>query len=213
MYSCFIFDFDYTLGDATDGIVESVNFALTGMGYSAALRDDIRKTVGMTLSDIFSYLTGVENKEQEARFSSLFMQKADEIMTENTQLFPDTIETLSKLKANGIKTAIVTSKCHYRIDDILSKYKIPHLIDVIIGFEDTKNPKPHPEPLLMAIEKLGADLKDVLYIGDSIIDAKTAQSASVDFAAVTTGTTTLEDFTPYPRIAVLYSLSELFSKV
>lgn len=211
MYSFCIFDFDYTLGDSTDGIVESVNFALSSMGYKNAAKDEIRKTIGMALNDTFTYLTGVNDEAEKARFSALFVKKADEVITRSTVLFPDCIETLSKLKSRGVKTAIVTSKYHYRIDEILLKFQIGQLVDVIIGFEDTKNPKPHPEPLLTAAQKLGADLKDVLYVGDSVIDAKTAQAAHVDFAAVTTGATEAEAFSAYPHAAILSSLSELFS--
>jgi phosphoglycolate phosphatase-like HAD superfamily hydrolase len=104
MYSFCIFDFDYTLGDSTDGIVQSVNFALNSMGYKSAAKDDIRKTIGMALNDTFSYLTGISDETEKARFSSLFIKKADEVITESTVLFPDCIETLSKLKEKGVTT-------------------------------------------------------------------------------------------------------------
>lgn len=71
------------------------------------------------------------------------------------------------------------------------------------------NAKPHPEALLTAIEKLNAYKDSVLYVGDSIIDAKTAQVANVDFIAVTTGTTEKDEFMQFPFIAVVGTLSEL----
>jgi phosphoglycolate phosphatase-like HAD superfamily hydrolase len=43
MYSVYLFDFDYTLGDSTEAVVESVNFALSAMGFPAAGRDDVRE--------------------------------------------------------------------------------------------------------------------------------------------------------------------------
>ena len=99
----------------------------------------------------------------------------------------------------------------YRIEQVLCKYDINHLIDSIVGFEDVINAKPHPEGLLAAMRKLDTHPDKVLYIGDSMIDAKTAFSAKVDFVAVTTGTTGKEEFIQLPNIAVFNRLSELLS--
>lgn len=64
----------------------------------------------------------------------------------------------------------------------------------------------------MAIDSLSAQLNNVLYIGDSLIDAKTALAANVDFAAVTTGTTNENDFLQYPCIKIFKNISELFNE-
>lgn len=208
-YSIYIFDFDYTLGDATNGVVESVNFALTKMNLPICKKDDIRKTIGMPLPETFTYLTKIEEPEQRIQFVKLFKEKADEIMTENTALYVDTVNVLSYLKSKEIKTGIVTTKYHYRIIEILSKFQINHLIDVIVGGEDVKNAKPNPEALLTAIQKLNAHKENVVYVGDSIIDAKTANNANVDFIAVTTGTTEKNEFLRFPHITVISTLSEL----
>lgn len=213
MVTTCIFDFDYTLGDATNGIVASVNFAITQMNLQALAKDDIRKTIGMSLPDTFTYLTKISGQQQIARFVQMFKEKADEIMTENTELFPDTINVLSYLKSNGMKTGIVTTKYHYRIVEILNKFHISHLIDIIVGGDDVKNAKPNPEALLTAIKKLNAQKNSVLYVGDSIIDAKTAQSANVDFIAVTTGTTIEDEFLQYPCFSVVHTLSQVLDNI
>ena len=54
---------------------------------------------------------------------------------------------------------------------------------------------------------------DVLYVGDSLVDAKTAMQAGVDFAAVTTGTTAAEEFDQYPNVAVIDDISELLDLI
>ena len=110
-------------------------------------------------------------------------------------LYDATQDMLSEFKRRGIETGIVTTKFHYRIEAILRKFGAEDLIDVIVGGEDVTCEKPDPEGLLKAVETLGRDKQDVLYVGDSLVDAKTAQSAGVDFAAVLTGTT--KDFSDY----------------
>lgn len=210
-YKTYLFDFDYTLADATNGIVESANHALSGMNFPLPPRDEIRRTVGMSLSESFTYLTNNEEPGLKSMYTKLFKEKADEVMTQNTQLFQETNLVLSYLKSRGNQTGIVTTKYRYRIVEVLEKYRMAHLIDVIVGGDDVKNPKPDPEALNRAIRLLDTAKDNVVYIGDSIIDAKTANSANVDFIAVTTGTTTKDEFMQLPHVSIISSLTGLVS--
>lgn len=205
MYKAVIFDFDYTLGDSTNGIVLSANYALTELGYMEKTVPEIKRTIGLSLKDTFRELTGCLDDNAAERFTKLFREKADRVMTENTSLYGGAEDMLSELKQRGIRTGIVTTKFHYRIEAILRKFSAEDLIDVIVGGEDVTREKPDSEGLLKAIETLGADKREVLYVGDSLVDAKTAQSAGVDFAAVLTGTTM--DFSAYDNVFIAEDLS------
>jgi phosphoglycolate phosphatase len=142
----------------------------------------------------------------------LFREKANEVMSKDTVLYDDTVNTLQQLKQSGINTGIVTTKYHFRIIETLNLHGALDLIDVIVGGEDVKIPKPSPEGLFLAIDSLNEQLNNVLYIGDSLIDAKTAMAANVDFAAVTTGTTKETEFSQYPYVKIVKNLSELFNE-
>ncbi len=208
-YKAVIFDFDYTLGDATEGIVSSVNFALQNMGYGKAPREEIRKTVGLSLAETCGVLTGNGEKEQGELFLKYFKEQADRVMVEHTELFPDTVETLKYLKSSGIPMAIVTTKYHYRIDDILEKCQAQDYFEIIVGGEDVKAPKPDPEGVQIVLEKWKMKNTEVLYVGDSVVDAKTAQRAGVSFAGVTTGTTGSEALKEYGCAGVFENLTQL----
>ena len=211
-YNTIIFDFDYTLADATNGIVSSFNHAFSKLDITECDIESIRKTVGLPLDKAFIELTDNRNEALINRFKNLFRQKADEVMSKNTVLYDDTVSTLQKLKENGFNTGIVTTKYRFRIVDSLNMNGISDLVDVIVGGEDVKFPKPSPEGLLLAIDSLNAQPNSVLYVGDTLIDAKTALAANVDFAAVTTGTTNENDFSQYPCMKISKSLSELFNE-
>lgn len=211
-YNTVIFDFDYTLADATSGIVSSFNYAFNRLEIPVCDCESIKKTVGLPLDEAFVQLTGNNDEAQINWFKSFFREKADEVMSKNTTLFEDTVSTLQRLKCEGVSTGIVTTKYHYRIVETLNAHGILNLVDVIVGGEDVKVPKPSPEGLFLAIDSLDAQLNDVLYIGDSLVDAKTALAANVDFAAVTTGTTKEKDFSRYPCVKILNNLSELFNQ-
>lgn len=205
MTKAVIFDFDYTLGDSTAGIALSINYALEKLGCEPHGIPEIRKTVGLSLKDTFTALTG--RSDEAERFAALFREKADEVMTANTALYPDTVMVLEALRERGYKTGIVTTKYHYRIKHILEKFNAEQLVDVIIGAEDVKAEKPAPEGLLEAVSRLNAD--SVLYVGDSLVDAKTAANAGVDFAAVLTGATAKSDFDSYDKICAVDNLTAL----
>ena len=210
MYKAIAFDFDYTLGDTANGIVASANYALKTLGHAEKSADEIKRTIGLSLKDTFAALTGSRDEERSERFVALFREKADEVMTDSAALYDQVPEILRELHKTR-KIAIVTTKFHYRIEAILQKFCVSEFVDVIVGGEDVTREKPDPEGLLKAIDALGTQKSETLYVGDSLVDAQTAASAGVDFAAVTTGTTT--DFSRYYSVVVGKSVSEIYGFV
>ncbi|MBQ8119092.1 MAG: HAD-IA family hydrolase [Lachnospiraceae bacterium] len=212
-YKALLFDFDYTLGDSTNGIVLSVNYALVKLGHLQKSVEDIRKTIGLSLKDTYFALTGGNNINEAMLFSKHFKEKADEVMVDNTELYLNVKEILSCLRFHGCKTGIVTTKFHYRIQQILQKCQVPDLVDLIVGAEDVQIEKPNPEGLLLAVEQLGIRKEEVLYVGDSLVDAQTAQNAGISFAGVLTGTTTRGEFEDYPNLYIGDTVAEIVDYV
>ena len=211
MYKAVIFDFDYSLGDSTNGIVLSINHALEKLGFQVQDTKSIQRTIGLSLKDTLFELTGIQDEETAQKFTQYFKEKADLFMVDNTRLYEGVLTMLKKLRDDKILLGIVTTKYHYRIEQILEKNNAINVIDVIVGGDDVKNEKPDPEGLLAAIDKLNVSKDQVLYVGDSVVDAKTAQSAGVDFVAVLTGTTKREEFMNYEYVSIEESVRELTS--
>lgn len=206
-----IFDFDYTLGDATEGIALSVNYALEQLGYGARNIEEIKKTIGLSLKDTYMVLTGQTNSDEAERFSVFFREKADEVMVAHTALYEGTVDALRKLKENSFQIGIVTTKFHYRIDQILDKFHVADLVDFIVGAEDVQEEKPNPEGLLLMLRQMHLEKEQALYVGDSTVDAQTAERGGVDFAGVLTGTTTRQDFEKYPSVFIGENIGEIYS--
>lgn len=205
-----VFDFDYTLGDSTEGIVLSVNYAMTQLGYQNYSEESIRKTVGLSLSNTYQTLTGDENPENAGTFAICFKEKADEVMAFHSQLYPGVLEGLIEWKKAGLNLGIVTTKYHYRIDQILKLCHGEGIFDRIVGGDDVEREKPDPEGLLSCIHAWGMKKEEVLYVGDSLVDANTAKNAGVPFGAVTTGATEEEAFRPFPHVRIYDSVNHLF---
>ena len=130
-------------------------------------------------------------------------------MNANTRLYPDTLDTLRRLKADGARIGIISTKYRYRILDFFSDKVEPDFIDLVVGGEDVTHAKPHPEGLLAAMDQLGVTPSQVLYVGDSTVEALTAQAADTDFAGVLTGATTRQELEAYPHTRLMNSLAEL----
>jgi pyrophosphatase PpaX len=97
---------------------------------------------------------------------------------------PDALRTL---KEEGRRLGIVTAKRRATVELAFRYLPLEHLFDVVVSSDDTERHKPHPEPLLHALDLLAADSADAAYVGDSPFDTRAAKAAGVHAVAVTWG--------------------------
>ena len=142
-----------------------------------------------------------------------YVKKADEVMVKKTYFYDDTIAILQTLQNAGVKVGIVSTKYRYRIVNTFNEQAGSLPVDIIVGGEDVTRAKPDPQGLNEIISRFGVEKERVLYVGDSYIDAQTAQNAGVDFAGVTTGSTTREKFEKYPHVYIGESLLDIFRNI
>ncbi|MFX1281961.1 MAG: HAD family hydrolase [Promethearchaeota archaeon] len=204
-----IFDFDFTLADSSRGVVECVNYAMNELGFSKFAEEEIFQTIGLTLEDTFLKLVGENFVGKAEEFKHLFIKRADDVMADLTVLFDKTPSVIKKLSERNLKLGIVSTKFRYRIEHILERDNLLEYFNVIIGGEDIPNLKPDPSGLLLAVKYLNLDSTEVIYIGDSIIDAQTAINANIRFIAVLSGVTSKKDFNELRVIRFLNSVAEL----
>lgn len=208
-YQAVFFDFDYTLGDATESIWEGFTYAFGKMGLPLPQREAVRRTVGLLLEDAYTVLTGDDREEKREEFRRWFHEVVIHTQAEKTVLFPGAAELLRALHREGVKVGIVTSKKYETLHNILTRHGLTGYLSYAVGGDQVAAPKPDPEGLLGGMAATGVTPAAVLYCGDTIIDAETARRAGVDFAAVLNGTTTAAEFQPYPSVRVCPDLAGL----
>ena len=204
-----IFDFDYTLADASDGIVECVNHALRGLSLPPSSDDAIRRTIGMSLPRTLVALTSDDQAGHADEFQRLFMARADEVIHDATNLFefvPNLVDTLAR---HGIAPGIVSTKFRRRIEAVLQRDNLAGRFEPIVGGEDVEALKPDPTGLLCAAATLNVGVERCLYVGDSVTDAETARRAGVPFAAVLSGVTERDALAAYEPVMILGCAGEL----
>ena len=208
-YRAVLFDFDFTLADASQAILAGFRHALEQMGLPQAEEDAVRRTIGLPLEDAFTLLTGRDAPEERRQFRALFSQVAVPMQIESTRIFPGAEELLRSLKAAGIPAAIVSTKRAETLRAVLERRDLLRCFASVTGSEMVSKPKPDPEGLLGAVAALGLTPGQCLYCGDTTIDAQTAQRAGCDFCAVLNGTTPAGAFAPYPAVHIAPDLTDL----
>jgi phosphoglycolate phosphatase len=205
-FTSVIFDFDYTLADSSAGEVECVNYALRTMNLPPAANSDIHANIGVSLPETYRRLTRDSGKTGADEFVRLFIERADAVMLDYIILFESVRPAVKQLIANGLTLGIVSTKYRRRIDAFLKREDLTHAFKVVIGGEDVATHKPDPTGLLMALEKLGHSSSQIIYVGDSVVDAETAERADVAFVAVLSGVTPKDAFRDYTPLAIIDNL-------
>lgn len=216
-YHGVFFDFDYTLGDSTAAIAEGYRLGFLALGLDPPTEEQVRHTVGLTLADGYALLTGDHNPERQEAFYHSFQHtvgveaggEGRRLMIEGTTLFPGAEELLGALKNAGVRTAIVSTKPGSTIRRIFEHQGRKDLLDLVVGGDEVTQAKPHPQGLRLALERLGLSAEQVLFCGDTVIDAATAQAGGCDFCAVLNGTTKADAFERFPCVHTAPDLAEL----
>ncbi|MBQ7516194.1 MAG: HAD-IIIA family hydrolase [Schwartzia sp.] len=209
MYECYLFDFDYTLVDSTEGIVGCFQRVMRELGRPPADPEAVRRTIGLPMPVAVGRILGTEDEAVVADFIRRYQPYADQFMTAGTHFYPETLPALRALRRQGKKIAIISSKTSHRIQEKLDRDEVASLVDFVIGCREVAALKPDPEGIRQALSRFGLSPANALYVGDSEVDAAAAQNAGVPFAGVTTGTTSAEVLARYPHVRIMAHLGEL----
>ena len=198
-----LFDFDLTLADSTHAIANCTNHALQQLGHQPVEAERVRRVIGLPRAEMFRMLTGVEDAALQELFTNHFSAHADEVMASQTRLYECVGPTLAALRQRGARVGIISMKFRRRIEEILRHAQQADAVDVIVGWEDVTRQKPHPEGLLLGLERLGVHSSRALYVGDHPFDAEAAHRAGVRFVGVRTGATDEATWSSCTRLAIV----------
>jgi phosphoglycolate phosphatase len=194
MLKAVLFDFDYTLVDASVGIILCTYDALRIMGHDLPTEDKVRSTIGLPLEEMFTVFTGNSDSVAKKTFKDLYVKAADGVITKHTRFFDDALYVLQVLAENNIKVVIVSTKYRYRIEEVLQRDDLMSIVSLVVGGEDVAKHKPDPEGVFLVLKTLGIASDEALFVGDTILDQGAADAAGVEFKAVLNGTTSFETF-------------------
>ncbi|NJK96573.1 MAG: HAD family hydrolase [Bacteroidales bacterium] len=205
MYKYIIFDIDGTMLDTEKAILCALQKLLKiekNKDYSA---DELSFVLGIpghiALAKLdISNIDNVNNKWNS------YLREYDSYI----RLYPGISSTVRNLSENGIITGIVTSKTREEYEADFVPFGMHTYFNYVVCADDTQKHKPHPEPLLKALEMANISASLTLYIGDTIYDQQCSLAAKVDFGLALWGTHDKELAAKY-RFNSPIEISEIFS--
>jgi pyrophosphatase PpaX len=160
----------------------------TGPIILASMRHAVATVVGGEYTDE-QLMAAVGGPGLEAQMRAVDPDRVEELVRvyrEHNEPLHETISAfagiegvLEELHRRGHRLGIVTAKRRATVDLAFARVPVEHLFEVVVGGDETEKHKPDPEPLLLALERLGADAKSAAYVGDSPFDMRAAKAASV----------------------------------
>lgn len=207
-----VFDLDGTLIHSAPDIHAAVAAVLEAEGREPLTLATVTSFIGNGVPVLIERVmaaTGlppVDHARLTAEFRAIYEAEPSRL----TQLYPGVRETLKAFRADGIDLGICTNKPEGITRDILGLFDLTDVFPAVIGGDSLPVRKPDPTGLVECFRRLGAERG--LYVGDSEVDAETAERAGLPFALFTQGyrrgpaedmraTFTFDDFADLPRLA------------
>ncbi|MBV6522262.1 MAG: Pyrophosphatase PpaX [Gemmatimonadaceae bacterium] len=180
-----LFDLDGTLIDSIELIVSAARHAFASRNGPAPSEDEFKAGIGQPLTTQFApYVrTPAELDALIAAYRGFQIANHDRLTT----LYDGIDAAVGELRQRGHRLGIVTSKA-----DAIARRSLRHVgledaIEVLVGCDATSRHKPHPEPVLHAMERLRSTPQRSVFIGDSPYDVQAGNAAGVATVAVTWG--------------------------
>ncbi|MFT7676078.1 MAG: pyrophosphatase PpaX [Planctomycetota bacterium] len=181
-----LFDLDGTLIDSIGLIVESYQHALLTHGKRDHTHAEILAGVGTPLVEHVGQFCSSPDERDAMVATYLKWNRANH--DERVSAYPGVADGLGELVSAGLRLAVVTSKSKVAALRGLEVSGLGDLpFEFILGPEDTTRGKPHPEPILKALERMDLGPQQALYVGDSPHDMAAARAAGVGGVAALWG--------------------------
>jgi pyrophosphatase PpaX len=176
-----LFDLDGTLIDSGPIILASMQHAVSTVLGREIPAEELGLTIGG--QGIVAQMTAIDAEHADALLEAY--KEHNDGLHETLEAFDELLDILPQLKAEGRKLGLVTAKRHRTVGLALDRFPaLASAFDVVVAHEDTDRHKPAPEPVLLALEKLGGEPDEAVYVGDSPFDVGAAKAAGVFAIAV-----------------------------
>ena len=176
-----LFDFDGTLVDSVRLIIESYHHAMRVHGLPAHPDSYWIEGLGTPLRVVFRRFTDDDAEIQRliATYREWNLAHHDAMVT----AYPGALDAVKRIKARGSRLAIVTSKNRHALEKGLDLCGFHGLFEVLVTSDDLEASKPSPEPVHLALARLGAVPAQALFVGDSPHDIAAGRDAGTTTAA------------------------------
>lgn len=199
-----IFDLDGTLINTISDLGQACNHALAACGYPTHKIEDYPRLVGNGINKLIERALPEEHRQEKTvlQVREYFVPYYDEHNCDLTHPYDGIPELLHALKAAGHQLAVASNKYQAATEKIVAQL-FPGIFDIVLGERENVARKPDPQIVWDVVGSLEDGSKaaycledgasaygledDVLYVGDSLVDANTARAAGCTLVLCTWG--------------------------
>ena len=171
-----IFDLDGTLADTMGDLVVSMNEMLSQYGFPHRTRDELLRFInGGAVNFVRSSLP--DDRQNDENFVleafEIYNKAYTQHYIDTTYLYDGIYDAVMRLKSAGMKLAVLSNKQHFQTNAIIINLFITDAFDIVIGHSSFPH-KPDPAAVNHILNRLNLTADEVLFVGDSDVDIKTA---------------------------------------
>ena len=183
-----LFDLDGTLVETAPEIFDAVNDTLCYFNMTEVTQQQVNDWIGHGTRELLIQALAYSGKVPDStvrasdslklsvsRFDTHYQQRCGT----RSQLYPQVRETLTALREQGVKLAVVTNKEGRYTDTVLNAHRLTPLLDVVVSGDSFPAKKPDPTGVQSCLCRFGVSPERALFVGDSSIDVATARNAGV----------------------------------
>ena len=211
MYKTLLFDMDGTVLDTLGDLTAAINYTMEKFGQPKHTLEEVKSYVGDGIVKLLE--RSIPNGRGAFNFDEQLETYKEYYAAHNRDLtrpYDGILELMKTAKDEGLNVGIVSNKHQSAVTE-LTKYYFGDLVDVAVGNRPDSKPKPDPAVVFEALNELGADPDTALYIGDSDVDARTAEAAGLDCVLVAWGFRDRTVLEKQKSVAVVDNVDELMA--
>lgn len=208
-YRNIIFDFDGTLADTAELTVETMHRTNRAMNLPDKSDAECKAMIGYRLEEIPSILWP-DMPDLSERYAATFREIYKSAKEDfKVRTYPGVSDALTRLKLNGIRMAVASSRSKVSLLDLCNELRIADYFQMIVGGGDVKNGKPAPDPVNLVLATQGWDKDETLVVGDMSVDILMGKAAGAATCGVTYGNGSVEELRDADANYLISNFSEL----
>lgn len=208
-YRLVIFDWDGTLMDSTDRIVQCMQAAARDLGVPVLPAGAVRQIIGLGLPEAISTLYPLLSAADVARMRQRYSDHFIAAEAVPNALYQGALALLDGLRSAGVQMAVATGKSRKGLERVWRHNNLGDYFQYS-RCADESGSKPDPAMLHQIVDKLGVDVRDAVMVGDTSFDLEMAQRAGMARIGVTYGAHAPEQLMPFEPLALCDALPALW---